>query len=288
MALRLSRRASASGAARQGVAGAVGVALLVRAAADRFLDYLSHGDVGVPWSGRSAPPTCRRGACRSSSCRTCTARSSTSPTRSSQMTRSGGRSAATLDRAARCSRCSGCSAGTRAADRLGVWIVLVLARMYGADSAARTRVRPPAGDVPRRVLPLRNAVARACDRRARALGLDDLARAPEPRRRIASRRRRVARGRGGRRDRVAVADRPARSVVQPTPVLRVAVAWGALVVLVVAAAAALRSARARVRLLSVVLALDALALFVVPGSRHQGRCPSTLLLFVYLRSQIGG
>jgi Bacterial membrane protein YfhO len=147
---------------------------------------------------------------------------------------------------------------------LVVWIVLVFARMYG---------EPPLLGHVLGVLPGMSRVAFFRYATASlelsvivlaALGIDDLARARDWRRRLL-----VAAGAG--LVLVAAAAIGAQSLIgqlesrfSQRPYFAVAVAWGALVVLVAAACALVRGPRVRIRVLSVLLAVDACVLFVVP------------------------
>ncbi len=147
---------------------------------------------------------------------------------------------------------------------LAAWIVLVFARMYG---------EPPLLGHVLGVLPGMSRVAFFRYATASlelavillaALGIDDLARAPDWRRRLL-----LAAGAG--LVLVAAAAIGAQSLIgqlearfSQRPYFAVAVAWGALVVIAAAACALVKSRSARIRVLSALLAIDACALFVIP------------------------
>jgi hypothetical protein len=147
---------------------------------------------------------------------------------------------------------------------LGAWIVLAISRIYG---------EPPLLGHVIRVLPAMSRVVFA--RYATpslelavivlaALGIDDLVREPGSRRRLL-----IAAG-GGLAIVVAAAigSQPVIGQLEARfsqrPYFEVAVAWGALIVLVAAACTLFRSTRTRIRLLASLLALDAFVLFVIP------------------------
>src|SRR5205823_10799913 len=71
------------------------------------------------------------------------------------------------------------------------------------------------------------------------------------------------------------------------PYFAVSVAWAALIVLAAAAAAFIRSAQARVRLLAALLALDAVALFVVPELSAPRQVSLDSSPVAYLRRHLG-
>jgi hypothetical protein len=168
-----------------------------------------------------------------------------------------------------------------------IWIVLAMARMYGEPSL----LGPVLGILPEmsRVAFFRygNASLELAIVVLAALGIDDLARAPRPRRRLLL-------AAGASLAVVAAAAIAAQSLIgqlearfSQRPYFAITVAWGAIVVLSAAAAAALRSAGARVRVLSALLALDALALFVVPELSAPRSVPVDTAPVAYLRSHLG-
>ncbi len=168
-----------------------------------------------------------------------------------------------------------------------IWIVLAIARMYG---------EPPLLDHLLGILPEMSRVAffRYGDASLElaivvlaALGIDDLARAPQPRKRLLM-------AAGASLVIVAAAAIGAQSLIgqlearfSQRPYFALAVAWGAIVVLGAAAATALRSAQHRVRVLSVVLAVDALALFVVPEFSAPRSVTVDAAPVAYLRTHLG-
>jgi hypothetical protein len=144
------------------------------------------------------------------------------------------------------------------------WVVLALARMYGGPPllADALGVLPGMSDV----LFYRYAFAtlELSVIVLAALGLDDLIRAPLPRRRLAL-------GALAALALVAAAAIGARplagqlgSVFADRPYYAGAVAWGAAVVVAGAAAALLRGGRTRALALAVVVAVDAIVLFAIP------------------------
>jgi hypothetical protein len=144
-----------------------------------------------------------------------------------------------------------------------VWIVLALARMYGLPLLSDVLgVLPGMSDV----LFYRYAFASVelSVIVLPALAVDDLVRAPMPRRRLAL----GALAAFALVAAAAIGARPLAGELGPVfadrPYYEAAVVWGAMVVLAAVAAALLRDARARAGSVVLLVAVDAMVLFVIP------------------------
>jgi hypothetical protein len=120
-----------------------------------------------------------------------------------------------------------------------------------------------------------------------ALGINDLARVPEPRRRLAI-------AAAVSMALVAAAAVGAQSLIgqlearfSQRPYFAVSVAWAVIVVLAAAAGALVRSAQLRVRLLAALLAVEACALFVVPELSAPRSVSIDAAPVAYLRKHLG-
>jgi hypothetical protein len=167
------------------------------------------------------------------------------------------------------------------------WIVLASTRMYGV---------PVLGDIIG-VLPGMSRVAffRYATSSVElsvvvlaALGLDDLARDPGSRRRLAW-------AAAASLLVIAAAAIGAQPLIgrlearfSQRPYFPVAVAWGAIVVLAAVALALVRRTQLRIRLLAALLALDALVLFAVPELSAPRRVTLDLAPIAYLKRHLGG
>jgi hypothetical protein len=144
-----------------------------------------------------------------------------------------------------------------------VWIVLALARMYGLPLLGdMLGVVPGISDV----LFYRYAFASVelSVIILAALAVDDLVRAPMPRRRLAV----GALAAFALVAAAAIGARPLANQLGPVfgdrPYYEAAVAWGAIVVLAAVVAALLRDARARAGTVILLVAVDAMVLFAIP------------------------
>jgi hypothetical protein len=170
---------------------------------------------------------------------------------------------------------------------LGVWVLVVFARMYGQipllghilgwlpgmSRIAFFRYGTPALEFGVIVLA--------------AIGLDDIVRVPEHRRRILW-------GALGVLAVVAIATVGARSLAnqlgakfQSRPYFELAVAWGALIVVALALVGTRFAPRRRAAALCAVVAIDALALFVAPQPSSPRSVQIDIAPVAYLRSHLG-
>jgi hypothetical protein len=168
-----------------------------------------------------------------------------------------------------------------------VWIVLVLARMFGEPPVLREvlgalpsmsrvaflRYAPPSLELAVVILA--------------ALGLDDLARRGMAMRRLAyavlAALAAVAAAAIGARPLV----NQLGSVFSHRPYYAASVAWGAAIVVAAAAAARVRDARARIQLVAVVVAGDVLLLFAIPEASAPRSVRTDLAPVAFLQRHLG-
>jgi hypothetical protein len=168
-----------------------------------------------------------------------------------------------------------------------VWIVLVLARMFGEPPLIRDvlgllpgmsrvaffRYAPPSLELAVVILA--------------ALGLDDLARRRAARQRLAY----AALAALAVVAAAAVAARPLANqlggVFSHRPYFAASVAWGAAIAVAAGAAALVRHAQARIRLLAVLLAGDALLLFAIPEASAPRSVRTDLAPVSFLQLRLG-
>jgi hypothetical protein len=277
-------RALAGKAAAGALAGVLLAAPLVIAA----LDYVSHGDLGLHGSGSFGTTHLNSDGLPQLILPYVFGPIFDFAGRDFSLTRLWGSTGGYLDTSLLLFALLGLFAKRRRGLRLALvaWIVLASARMYGV---------PVLGDLIG-ALPGMSRVAffRYATSSVElsvivlaALGLDDLARDPGSRRRLswAVAASLVV---------IAGAAIGAQSLIgrleprySQRPYLPVALAWGAIVVLVAAVSMLVRSVQMRTRLLAALLALDALALFAVPELSAPRAVQVDLAPVAYLKRHLG-